>query len=397
MTSILTNTGAMTALQTLKSINNDLEMTQDMISSGKRVQFASDNAAVWAISKVMEADIASFNTINEGLAVYESTVAVARTAAEQVTGLLTDIKTKLTQAANTPDGQLAEIDADITALKDQLTSVVDAAQFNGINLVNGTGDLTTLFSLDRDAAGVVTRNNVTVTGQDLSVAGYAAAAVFTGTAGVSTAEDAAAFSIDDAATEDLVIVDGALAAGDRISVTIGETTVAYQVTASDIAATTTADVVANALRSQIETIEGFTVDYDAGTVGTLTINNDSGADVTVTAQYRNAGAGGLSGVNAINATSAANVNTSLDAINTLIDTATTAAASFGTDQNQIQTQMDFIGKLEDAMTAGVGSLVDANMEEASAKLQALQVQQQLGIQSLSIANQSPQSILSLFR
>lgn len=397
MTSILTNTGAMTALQTLKSINNDLEMTQDMISSGKRVQFASDNAAVWAISKVMEADIASFNTINEGLAVYESTVAVARTAAEQVTGLLTDIKTKLTQAANTPDGQLAEIDADITALKDQLTSVVDAAQFNGINLVNGTGDLTTLFSLDRDAAGVVTRNNVTVTGQDLSVAGYAAAAVFTGTAGVSTAEDAAAFSIDDGATEDLVIVDGALAAGDRISVTIGETTVAYQVTASDIAATTTADVVANALRSQIETIEGFTVDYDAGTVGTLTINNDSGADVTVTAQYRNAGAGGLSGVNAINATSAANVNTSLDAINTLIDTATTAAASFGTDQNQIQTQMDFIGKLEDAMTAGVGSLVDANMEEASAKLQALQVQQQLGIQSLSIANQSPQSILSLFR
>ena len=51
----------------------------------------------------------------------------------------------------------------------------------------------------------------------------------------------------------------------------------------------------------------------------------------------------------------------------------------------------------DAMKSGIGSLVDADMEEASARLQALQVQQQLGVQSLSIANQSPQTILSLFR
>lgn len=397
MTSILTNTGAMTALQTLKFINRDLEMTQDQISSGKRVQFASDNAAVWAISKVMEADIQSFKKINEGLAVYESTVAVARTASETVTDLLTQIKDKLTQAANTPDGQLPEIDADITALKDQLTSVVDAAQFNGINLVNGTGDLETLFSLDRDAAGTVTRNQVTVAGQDLSVGTYTAQAVFTGTTGVSTAADAAAFSIDDGASEDLVIVDPGFAAGDRIQVTIGDRTLAYQLTADDVAATSPEGVVANALRQQIETIDGFTVEYDAAAPGTLSITNNSGADVSVSAQYRNSGGGGLSGVDAINATSAANVQAGLDSIDGLIDIATTAAASFGTDQNQIQTQMDFIGKLEDAMTAGVGSLVDANMEEASARLQALQVQQQLGIQSLSIANQSPQSILSLFR
>ncbi|MEO0915191.1 MAG: flagellin, partial [Pseudomonadota bacterium] len=74
-----------------------------------------------------------------------------------------------------------------------------------------------------------------------------------------------------------------------------------------------------------------------------------------------------------------------------------AAATFGQAQDRIDTQNTFVQQLSDSLKSGVGALVDANMEEASAKLQALQVQQQLGIQSLSIANQSPQNILSLFR
>ena len=67
------------------------------------------------------------------------------------------------------------------------------------------------------------------------------------------------------------------------------------------------------------------------------------------------------------------------------------------DQTRIDTQANFVGKLTDALKAGIGSMVDADMEETSARLQALQVQQQLATQSLSIANQAPQNILSLFR
>ena len=87
----------------------------------------------------------------------------------------------------------------------------------------------------------------------------------------------------------------------------------------------------------------------------------------------------------------------LENIDTFLNTAIDAAASFGSDQGRIDLQSGFIGKLTDSLRAGIGSLVDADMEEASARLQALQVQQQLGIQSLSIANQAPQSILALFR
>lgn len=73
------------------------------------------------------------------------------------------------------------------------------------------------------------------------------------------------------------------------------------------------------------------------------------------------------------------------------------AATLGSAGKRISDQSSFVGKLADLLNFGIGSLVDADMEEASARLQALQTQQQLGIQALSIANQSPSAILSLFR
>jgi flagellin len=100
----------------------------------------------------------------------------------------------------------------------------------------------------------------------------------------------------------------------------------------------------------------------------------------------------LSSVDVVN-----NAAAGLGTIETLIQTSIDAAASFGTVQKRIDIQSDFVGKLSDSLKAGIGTLVDANLEEASARLQALQVQQQLGTQALSIANQAPQSLLSLFR
>jgi flagellin len=66
-------------------------------------------------------------------------------------------------------------------------------------------------------------------------------------------------------------------------------------------------------------------------------------------------------------------------------------------EKAIETQQTFISELVDVLDAGIGAMVDANMEEEAARLQALQVQQQLATQSLSIANQNPQNILALFR
>jgi flagellin len=83
-------------------------------------------------------------------------------------------------------------------------------------------------------------------------------------------------------------------------------------------------------------------------------------------------------------------------VDTTIANMTTAASDVGAVKSRIGLQQSFVTSLKDSIDMGVGSLVDADMNQESTRLQALQVQQQLGIQSLSIANQSAQAILKLF-
>ena len=141
----------------------------------------------------------------------------------------------------------------------------------------------------------------------------------------------------------------------------------------------------------------MTVDYDSGTAGQITVTNGGSEALSVSGQFTNAGSGGLGAMAGIDVSSSGGATAALATIETLIDTSINAAASFGSAQGRIETQADFVSNLTDSMKSGIGSIVDANMEEASARLQALQVQQQLGTQALSIANQAPQALLSLFR
>ncbi len=87
----------------------------------------------------------------------------------------------------------------------------------------------------------------------------------------------------------------------------------------------------------------------------------------------------------------------LDTLETAFSSMADAAATLGASKTRIDMQRDFVSKLSDSIDRGVGQLVDADMNKESTRLQALQVQQQLGIQALSIANSNSQSILSLFR
>lgn len=401
MSSILTNTSAMVALQTMKGINANMNKTQSEISTGKSVSTARDNAAVWAISKVMESDVKGFKGISDSLALGSSTISVARQAAETVTDLLTEIKGKIV-AAQESNVDRDKIQADVVELRKQISSVVGAAQFNGLNLVNGTeSTVNVLSSLDRTGTNVAA-SSIEVTAQDLSIGAYAAKGVLAGSTGVSGAGDTAGFAIDGAGGTGSIVIDDsvdAFAAGDKVSITIGDKTASYTVTAEDVASTTTADIVAVGLKGAIESlgIDGLTIDYNSGTAGTLAFTNAGTPDLSVSAQFTNAGAGGLGALSSIDVSTDAGATAALGNIEALLQTSIDAAAAFGSVQKRIDIQSDFVSQLTDSLRAGIGSLVDADMEETSARLQALQVQQQLGIQALSIANQQPQSILSLFR
>jgi len=152
------------------------------------------------------------------------------------------------------------------------------------------------------------------------------------------------------------------------------------------------DIDASVLSSSVS---GDTITFSSTvTDATDTINVNLSS---VSAAADNTIGGGLSDLANIDVTTDDGARDALSSIEGLISKAIDSAAAFGSAQGRIETQSEFVGKITDALKSGIGSLVDADMEAASARLQALQVQQQLGVQSLSIANQAPQSILSLFR
>jgi len=268
----------------MKSINANLADTTNAISTGKEISTAKEGSAIWAISRVMESDVAGFNAVSDALALGESTVAVASAAADQIVNVLEEMK-ELAISANSENVDFDKIQNDIAERAEQIDSIISAAQFNGANLlatsVDGNAGVTSLSvvsSLDRVGSANPTPSTITVD------------------------------TVDFEANMDL----------------LGGT---------DLTAITDTTTAATALGE----IEGF------------------------------------------------------------LQVAIDGAASLGASARRLDDQQQFVSKLTDAMKSGIGALVDTDMEAASARLQALQTQQQLGVQALSIANQAPQTLLQLFR
>jgi flagellin len=405
----------MVALDTLRSINKDLATVQNEISTGKKVSSAKDNASIWAISTVMSTDVESFKTISDSLNLGSSTVGVARSAAEAVTENLQDIK-NLIVSAQQGNVDRSKIQTDIDELTKGIQTIVGAAQFNGLNLLDGSSsaDVEFLASLDRSSAGSVSASFISVARQDLSLSNTATPATFGAVANTDLTiidnggtVSGTAGSIADGATGDVTIASVAAGNSYRILLndsagtnSLGQRTFEYVASADDSASSVAAN-----LANQVSTFLSATGDtnYSVSRAdGVITIANDSGAALAITGTAATGGTagtstGGLGSLATVDVTTDAGATSALTAIEGLLQTSIDAAASLGSSQKRIESQGEFVNTLVDAMTTGIGGLVDADMEAASAKLQALQVQSQLGVQALSIANQAPQSLLSLFR
>ncbi len=272
--SVNTNVGAMTALQYLTETQGQLSQTQSAINSGLKVADAKDNGAIYAIAQNQRASVAGYQSVLNSLNNGSSSIDVALSAGQSISDLLIQLKQQALSAAD-PSLDTASrqaLNANFTALRDQIATIVKNAVFNNFNLVDGSTQM-----IQALASSDGTRR-VTTQAQNLSLSGQIV--TLTSTATVSTQAKASAL------------------------------------------------------------------------IGTL--------------------------------------QTSLTNVNSALAKLSAGAAKFSI-------QGTFTQKLSDTLTAGIGNLVDANMAQESASLQSLQVKQQLGIQALSIANQAPQSILSLFR
>jgi flagellin len=429
MSSILTNNSAMVALQTLKSINMNLSKVQSEISTGKTVESAKDNAATWAISKVMSSDVAGFEAITDSLSLGQATVGVALNAAESITDLLTEVKGKIVNAQE-ENVDRDKIQTDIEALTSQINSIVGAAQFNGLNLVNDDGVETNdqtaniLSSLDRAGDGTVTSGQIVVNRANLGAEKAALASDAVNTAGGANGGSALSTAAAATATSVAIAVGNGTALGDPAGIAFNLDISGTAGTFASLATTGNSNIVYVAQEGDTAQdigqglVEAFNVwksEKGAFDVGISLTANAGGfaytasdyvaatntiafqVDVNNSATDGNKRAGALQALSAVDVSTKEGATDALSKIEAMIQTSIDTAASLGSSGRQIETQSEFVGKLTDLLTSGIGTLVDADMEAASAKLQALQTQQQLGVQALSIANQAPQTILSLFR
>jgi flagellin len=139
---------------------------------------------------------------------------------------------------------------------------------------------------------------------------------------------------------------------------------------------------------------------NAGTSIYALANADGTSKITVSAQDLSLGASGgaLASIASTASIGTQTIATAMIAtVTTAIGNVSSALSKLGTGSKSLTSHLTFIGKLQDSLDAGIGNLVDADLAKESARLQALQTKQQLGIQALSIANQSSSSLLSLFR
>jgi flagellin len=319
MTSIMTNNSAIAALSTMRSIADDMNMTQSRISSGYKVEKASDNAAYWSIATTMRSDNKALNAVEDAIGLGAAKTDTAYTGMQAAIDVVTDIKAKLV-AAREPGVDKEKINKELVELKNQLGSISKSASFNGENW---------LYDNSETAGSTQEMVGSFVRGSD-------------GNVSIKT------ISFD---TSKSMLINDAAAAGGLL----------------------TADTVAT---------------YVSGTTTT------TGTYYLIASQ-----AGDAAGTEvALSSTTSDNeIDGMVASVDKMLQNMTDAGSTIGATTSRLKIQDTFIKNLSDTIDTGVGRLVDADMNEESTKLKALQTQQQLGIQSLSIANSNSESILSLFK
>jgi flagellin len=508
MNSILNNSAALSALQSLTMTQQSLGKVQNEVSTGLSVATAADNSSYWSISQQLNSDSGMVTASNSALSEGQSVLSTATGAINSIITTLNSMATQLTEAQN-PGASLTNVNTAVASLGAQLNDAVNGASFNGLNVLNGTQTAMTFVSGFNASATGGSVNTINFTAQALtgsvsqpttttstinSASVIAALQGLTAAAGApSVGVDQIIFSVVGAGKPDQLTVNSIDASGNTTSTVYTAETANGQAIingagfASDTgagaggAATTTTQVgvsttytpaivpktttmtstVTNAAQmTQLQAIEtahvaAVTASKVSTTVPTATYGADAyyynaaaaqftiqakALDGTVTTStYTALDANGNTKAQNANLTFAAGANgPSSFAVSTTVTanptnllvqggndltqiggagaTAVTAsnAQTWLTSVNQalaaVQNYSGQIGATQDRMTAastfntalttnyanGVAGLVDADMNTASTQLQALQTQEQLGIQSLSIANQNAALVLKLF-
>jgi flagellin len=404
MSSILTNAAALSALQSLSQTQADLKTTEHQVSTGLAVSSAADNASYWSIATQLSSNSGVVTATNQALAQSQAVMSTASSAINSIITTINSIESALTQAA-TPGASISNINTTLGQLGKQLTDAVNGASFNGLNLLDGSAGATLNF-----VAGF----NATTSGGTFNTIQFSTSAMTSASAGTTTSTVAP--NVTDAKTINQIInlVDNSatatLAYGSDV-ITVAAGTAPVYATTQDGTGTSTANAtggtgaVTTPGTAGTVSIQSMALDGSVTTtIYTAVDANGNATDLTTAASLQEtkstlSGSGmlkqGSTDLTNIT-TSASTASGQLADVEKAMAAVTTYASTIGAAQNRMTAASTFNSALTTNYATGVSALVDADMNTASTRLQALQTQEQLGIQSLSIANQNAQLILKLF-
>jgi flagellin len=393
MSSVLNNPSALSALQALQMTQQALSTVQNQVSTGLKVATAADNSSYWSIAAQLTADSGVVSASNDALSQGQSLLATASSAISSVITTINSIETALTQATE-PGAQIANINTSLASLGKQLTDAVNAASFNGLNVLNGS-----VASLN-----FVAGYNASGTGGTINTIGFTTQALYGLATGSSSTSTTSQSTLTDPTTIAQLQTQFAADTADTTAVTAGTVTATYGT-----------DAIYEDTTNQAFTVQSMALDGTATTT-TYTALDANGNSVAQGGSPTFAGAASYAvtttvttpasqnllvqnGVDLTNLsiTGGSDAQTTLTAVNQALSAVTNYAALIGATQDRMTTANTFNTALMTNYANGVSGMVDANMNTASTQLQALQTQEQLGIQSLSIANQNASLILKLFQ
>ncbi len=415
MSSLITNTSAMVALQTLRNINMNLDQTNNRVSTGLRVNSAADNAAYWSIATTTRSDNGALAAVKDALGLGAASVDTANTGLDTVRAALQKIKEKLVTGV-APEADKGKLQTEISSLLDEMKNTADASVISGNNWLSvaaagDTKDIVVSFSrtgadISLETIGVnlddyalyEAGTNTGIIDKDRAVDSYTDTTSYAATQTLT--DESFTFTTTVNGSAHLVTIDATTA-----TAALGSTTIA---SAHDMklvldqafkdAGVTGLDVSADGSTVTFSSTDTFDIGVAteaAGGTGTVAAS-DMGLNAAITGAAGTVVVGGVADIDISSAT-ATEVTNYLKIVDAALLDLTDASTKAGALTSRIESQQSFVKALMDANDRAIGTLVDADMEAESTKLKALQTQQQLAIQSLGIANSSSQNILALFR
>ena len=388
-TSITLTASMRSNLSSLKSIQSQMDKTQERLSTGKKVNSAIDNASSYYQSRALTNRASDLESLLDSMGQGIQTIQAANEGLEAITSYVEQLKSVANSAlaldpnTNAYATDLAEYESQYNAILKEIATLAQDASYQGVNLLKGS-DLTVMFNESRTHSLLIESDDVV---EQMGIKGA----------------DGFAWTKDPITNETVGNISWEANAGTATKYGQTETTMAKDAT---VATDNFAAKKANLYTfdgSFTKVAEGAAFDdtatyYTAGEskatdpVATKTADDEDNLKMyTIEAEAKYDDDGNLVTADAREA-----IDASLDAISDVTSYLRSYATKLGNNYTIIETRQDFTDALVDVLETGSDNLVLADMNEESANYLALQTRQQLAVNSLSLASQSAQSVLSLF-